>query len=628
MKFKDLMKDMGRVALDSVKSGVMQGISKSIYQYNKLNQTNTSDEDILTYKIDTKELSSIGLSKTTIKQATTANKTLDKILQKNSGTSNTNLKIQVKPDSDSVSEKFVNTNYEDNFFGSPFKLPNWGYADFVNERAIWQKGLSTALRDPAWCYFKIFFNFDTQYGLFGGLLNNKNPASATNSAARYIALNSSKDMQSKERVYALEKFANLLSFINSNAPWTFKSINNLNEAEKPVLKDFSKDREIEIKCNPDAIDLRLTTLFDLYKFVAYDVINGREILPDNLRKFDMTVVIFESPLKYYHSGMYGKSQVIRYKSANNMQKDGYENMMSCKIYTFINCEFDIDSLSSLTPGEVSNETPFQIGNGSIKIKYGRCYTHTMNEFFGMMFGTDGFYYSIDNELYGTQNRKETLQDKRYELISELELLNNNTKTNKNINSYDYKNLVETSEAICKLNLINAGGNVLGNIYGEDTVIRKDFDDYENTESDTLDGHYSPIQHDLKNNDLTDLTQYKLKKLKNPVDFLKESGASLLAKWLHTGYTYNLGNIYDHDPYTRQSTRGASNQSDGGMYNMGITGQFFNRVNSDYLNDKLATLHGNPDKYKNTEYDRFEKKKIIDVNGQNVIINDGDKLFGT
>ena len=62
--------------------------------------------------------------------------------------------------------------------------------------------------------------------------------------------------------------------------------------------------------------------------------------------------------------------------------------------------------------------------------------------------------------------------------------------------------------------------------------------------------------------------------------------------------------------------------------MGITGQFFNRVNSDYLNDKLATLHGNPDKYKNTEYDRFEKKKIIDVNGQNVIINDGDKLFGT
>jgi hypothetical protein len=43
--------------------------------------------------------------------------------------------------------------------------------------------------------------------------------------------------------------------------------------------------------------------------------------------------------------------------------------------------------------------------------------------------------------------------------------------------------------------------------------------------------------------------------------------------------------------------------------------------NEYLNDKLATLHGNPNKYTDTEYDRFYKKKIIDVDNVNVIVND-------
>ena len=55
--------------------------------------------------------------------------------------------------------------------------------------------------------------------------------------------------------------------------------------------------------------------------------------------------------------------------------------------------------------------------------------------------------------------------------------------------------------------------------------------------------------------------------------------------------------------------------------MGVSGSIFNRHNSEYLNDKLATLHGNPNKYTDTEYDRFYKKKIINVDNVNVIRND-------
>ena len=92
-----------------------------------------------------------------------------------------------------ANEKQINgeDKYSDMF---TLKLPDWTYADFINERAIWQKGLSSVFDEPGWFYFKIFFHFDTNHGLFGGLLNYKELTMATNSAAKYLY---SKDDKSK-----------------------------------------------------------------------------------------------------------------------------------------------------------------------------------------------------------------------------------------------------------------------------------------------------------------------------------------------------------------------------------------------------------------------------------------------
>ena len=96
------------------------------------------------------------------------------------------------------------------------KLPDWSYADFINERAIWQKGLSSVFDEPAWFYFKIFFDFDTNHGLFGGLLNDTFLNSATNSAAKYLytVRNLHKNIKARDRVTALYKMASILSYIN------------------------------------------------------------------------------------------------------------------------------------------------------------------------------------------------------------------------------------------------------------------------------------------------------------------------------------------------------------------------------------------------------------------------------
>lgn len=301
------------------------------------------------------------------------------------------------------------------------KLPDWSYADFINERAVWQKGLSSILDEPAWFYFKIFFDFNTNHGLFGGLLNSTYLTSATNSAAKYLYSVRKLHIQEKpkDRIISLYKFASILSYINTSAPWYFKNVRGLDKAVLPVLDEFSKERSIEIETQPDAIDMRLSTIMSLYSFACYDQFQHKEIIPENLRKFNMSIILFQSPLRYLHTSYTthkkteflgintdnlpivnkllngGSSPMVKYKnmSSTNDESNNFGDMMSMKIITLYGCEFDIGSIGSMIPGDISNETPFQLGKNSIKINYTYAVEHTMNEFFGILFGSDGFYFN-------------------------------------------------------------------------------------------------------------------------------------------------------------------------------------------------------------------------------------------
>lgn len=618
-----LLNKLGKAALKSAKIGITNSAAKTIYNNIANPVTKVSDKSLYGTIVSSPTFSANTINKT---GGVSKTRTQEDILKENPGMTANDLKYEVKTTFDNPN--YVESIYED----APnvrFEIPDWGYSDYINERAMWQKGMTSPLNDPGWFYFKIFFNFDTQYGLFGGLLNNLKAEEATGSAARYLLLNRNyPSVQSNERYIALHKFAAILSYINSNAPWFFKSVKNLNQGDIPQIADFGKDRSIELEFNPDAIDMRISTMFDLYKYVTYDAVNCREILPDNLRKFDINIMVFESPIRYLQTAMHSNSQNITYKyksaHASSNTAEQYSNVMSYKLYTFVNCEFDLESLANLTPAEINNEKPFQLGQGSIKIKYDKCYTHTMNEFFGIMFGSDGVYYNTGSIFEGGgKTSNNVAQNNRYEAMRNA--LENVGNTINKDSATKYKDLVDASEAICGFNLSSVGISGLGNIYGENTVIRKNINDYKNDVNTPVnDWHYLPNQNTknalLNKTQMNDLYRYKLEKTKSSTNFFTSEGVALLSKWLGTSYSYKLGNIYDHDPYTRETTRGSSNQSSGN-YDMGVSGSIFNRHNSEYLNDKLATLHGNPNKYTDTEYDRFYKKKIIDVDNVNVIVND-------
>ena len=284
-------------------------------------------------------------------------------------------------------------------FAQTFEIPDWGVKDYIRERAVWQKGVESLAGEPGWFYFKIFFKFNTNYGLFGGILDD---TKSVNTAIEYLenCYDSYSVSQIAEREIALLKFVGSLSYINENAPWFFNSITGLNNANSVKIAEPFKNNEIEIGIKEDAVDMRLTTLFELYKYACFDNVNLKEIIPENLRKFDMTILVFHTPLRYYQTGFQSmKDGTHEYKSFNSAQ---FGDRMSYLMFTFTNCEFDIDSINSVIPGEISNETAFNLGKSSFKIKYKRVYKHTSNEWSKIFFG-DGSKFEFANNKYKSQS---------------------------------------------------------------------------------------------------------------------------------------------------------------------------------------------------------------------------------
>ena len=251
-----------------------------------------------------------------------------------------------------------------------------------------------------------------------------------------------------ERLNALVKFTNMLSHISCKEPWYIKSIKGLGQADSIKLEDMSKEKVIEIGMGMEAIDMRLTTMFDLYRFACYDMANCREIIPDNLRKFEMQVVVFNVPLKNFHQALKTDDGTFKYKRLEGDEK------MSYKVYTFQNCEFDIESFGSGMP-DLDVEKAGELGHHTIKIKYDRVFTTTSAEFYDLLLSPSGFIPTYNNKHVA---RMKALQD----------AVLNNKYHDKN-GEYS-KDVIGASEAIAQNALAEqAGRTLLGNIYAEDAV---------------------------------------------------------------------------------------------------------------------------------------------------------------
>ena len=221
---------------------------------------------------------------------------------------------------------------------------------------------SSGFLAPTWEIFKLREEMD-QKGVTLGM--DKLHYYDYNSAWAFLKLN-----DENERAEKLEQFVTLLSDINTNSPWYFSSVSGVSEAlERKYMEDgkldMNEDKKISITCLPDAFDNRLDTLLSLYRDVTWSWVNKRQIVPVNLRKFDMAIYIFETPETNWHEN------VSNIGANNGLFKTSY------KMIEFHDCEFNYNSLKSGW-NELNNQEGFA-PTFTIDISYADCYEISYND---------------------------------------------------------------------------------------------------------------------------------------------------------------------------------------------------------------------------------------------------------
>ena len=270
------------------------------------------------------------------------------------------------------------------------------YSTFLQDMLNFQKAGTRGGSDfnytdtPSHSYFKLLFYFhnnDTNETAGGLLAPTWQVATGNyymyNSAWAYLMQNGE-----HERAEKLEQFITLLSDINSESPWYFSEVSGVDEALNRALvtsNEFKLDesrKKISIKCLPDAVDQRIGTLLSLYRDVTWSWIMKREIIPANLRKFDMAIYIWESP-------------IYSLTTDAKLNEDSSEFSSSYRMIEFHNCEIDYNSIKSGL-GTLTNKEGAQ-HEYTIDIMFDDCYERNYNAFMMRTIGDMIMYDSGDGE---------------------------------------------------------------------------------------------------------------------------------------------------------------------------------------------------------------------------------------
>lgn len=237
--------------------------------------------------------------------------------------------------------------------------------DTLDLKSIFSKDKSTKKRNIIGNFKDAFkdstevetLNVANSTGLFGNIQN-------PNSALYYL-----KQMGDTVRVAMLVDFIETLSKLNSEFPWYFQSVEGLNEAWN---RDYTKakfKKEITISCL-ESIDLRITALMDLYRKIAYDWKNRRCILPDNLRKFEMSIKVYD--MRKFKSkpneilGIPTEFNSNKYKISSEFLGEDYTDTTQVT-FNLSHCEFLPDESGAML-GTISNAEP-TVASQVIKISY-------------------------------------------------------------------------------------------------------------------------------------------------------------------------------------------------------------------------------------------------------------------
>lgn len=254
--------------------------------------------------------------------------------------------------------------------------------------------------DPTYPIFHIKFHFNPPEAKHPDYVTNRllsdlqNETDQVNpeSAIKYLY-----NVGEPERAMMLKKFNISLKTISEKTPWFFQSVNGFDTLYKHGYESERGDRgpqEALLTINTlDSIDFRITALKDLYRKVAYDRKFRRWVLPVNMRKFRMSVLVgdYRQLAKTEDNFSINGRQALNalrdidvFNASNiggkllGKVQDGalsfvkrlewWDNHFSCLVFDCQDCEFDMNVFTD--SNNLSHSTIKQQAN-SFKIKIGR-----------------------------------------------------------------------------------------------------------------------------------------------------------------------------------------------------------------------------------------------------------------
>lgn len=194
------------------------------------------------------------------------------------------------------------------------------------------------------------------------------------------------------RADKLKRFIKILKKLNTEMPWFWQSISGLettkqyNKMEDPFRG--GTDSKITITCL-ESVELPVTGLIDLYKQAAYDFSRWVEVIPNNLRRFNMYVYVSEVRIfrtnkasqfvanTIDNTGLLGTKDDGQARTSSSIVNSSYNgDVRSVRPHFEIglsHCTFDIESTSAVF--QDLSKSPDQPVAPSISIMYESVHDH-------------------------------------------------------------------------------------------------------------------------------------------------------------------------------------------------------------------------------------------------------------
>lgn len=245
-------------------------------------------------------------------------------------------------------------------------------ADQFREDFVRSSADSDSVQDPLYLTFGLNFNFFERIGESESLL----PGLLSGAARRY--LNNRGDTQ---RVQKLDYFNSILRRITIDEPWYIQSLNGLDKLMNIDLEKGlrSVSRERITITTLETIDMKVMSMIDAYRSATIDKKFIRTVLPENLKRFDLTVYVIDPRI------------IIKKEGGGFVVDNDAQGIITLKLY---DCEFHFDNFTTFI-GNLNNAEIGEPRSHTFDISVGRIYD-TYNLPTSYLYGVGGSGYSSDD----------------------------------------------------------------------------------------------------------------------------------------------------------------------------------------------------------------------------------------